>query len=374
MSFTDLIKKHRIVIKGIINVGAFEGREIEEYFALGIPEILIFEPSAKHKDIEGKYRGRLVVKGIALGDYEGSQNMVVTGGNGSGNSFYQPKVNGTVINMGAESIKVSTLQRLRVDRGKYNFISIDTNGSELIILKGAIDFLTTFNGIYIALNNSERYNGAPAEYEISNFLKPYHFELVETVLQDGVKYGLFVSRGIPMYSEPVKNNVITNATLPFQAGAGKEIALPKSPYIKNEYLLELNDNVVTVPARFRERYHSDEPILEEVYFTNFKKENEIPGMVYLPVMWTGFYSKWNEQENQMAFADLYNFIGGLDKSKKYYTICQLPTFPDELKKHAVNSMFIIHLPINTTAATMELIMTPVHRFNQIIQGFDEVKE
>jgi len=44
LSFTRMVNKYNMDIKGIIHIGAHHGQEIEEYIDNGVQDILMFEP------------------------------------------------------------------------------------------------------------------------------------------------------------------------------------------------------------------------------------------------------------------------------------------------------------------------------------------
>ena len=62
-------------------------------------------------------------------------------------------------------------------------------------------------------------------------------------------------------------------------------------------------------------------VFEEWYFKEFDINDRIEH-VYLPIFWTGYYVRANYGKNKQALKLLQNYIDGLDRGKKYYTIVQ----------------------------------------------------
>jgi hypothetical protein len=85
--------------------------------------------------------------------------------------------------------------------------------------------------------------------------------------------------------------------------------------------------ILDVPSKFQPKYHSSYPpysngqFMEEVLNDYFvKNKDKIQSdYVYLPIFWTPFYIMRNYGKD---IDDLLEWLGNLDKSKKYFTIVQ----------------------------------------------------
>lgn len=65
---------------------------------------------------------------------------------------------------------------------------------------------------------------------------------------------------------------------------------------------------------------NNKQVFEEWFFHNYQfNENE---RVYLPIFWTSYYVNHKYGKDMKALRNLQQFIDGLDRSKKYYTILQ----------------------------------------------------
>jgi hypothetical protein len=83
--------------------------------------------------------------------------------------------------------------------------------------------------------------------------------------------------------------------------------------------------MIDVPARFRERIRVEYPqnnkqIFEEWFYDHYTEKEG--NRIYLPVFWTSYYVNHNYGNDQRAKDDLQQFLNGLDKAKKYFTVLQ----------------------------------------------------
>ena len=92
---------------------------------------------------------------------------------GSGNSYYPQ--NYLSNRFKKKLMKTTTLDSLLKDNDhSFKFIKLDTQGSELDILEGGIDILSSANFVLVECMNSKlrKYNeGSPTEQEIINFMR-----------------------------------------------------------------------------------------------------------------------------------------------------------------------------------------------------------
>ena len=84
-------------------------------------------------------------------------------------------------------------------------------------------------------------------------------------------------------------------------------------------------NILNAPDKFMPRHNHIYPPhnnqIFENYFYDYCKNNYIESeRIYVPVLWTNFYIERNYGSADMS--DLQDFIDGLDKSKKYFTVLQ----------------------------------------------------
>jgi len=181
LDFKKIQKEHKLDIKGIIHIGAHYGQEYEFYKTLGVKDLLFFEPIPECYEITKKN-----VKGIvinkALGNFNGKAKMYISSNRGVSSSLLKPKLHKTqyrkiTFNKTIE-IEVARLDDILKDSKQYNFISIDVQGYELEVFKGAVNTLKNINYIMTEVNRAELYEGCVQVDELDNFLTD--FDRVET--------------------------------------------------------------------------------------------------------------------------------------------------------------------------------------------------
>lgn len=99
----------------------------------------------------------------------------------TGNSIYREKTHyfadDDII---VEKIKTITLNRLFGDR-TFDLIKIDTQGSEIDIIKGGIDLIKRAKGVLMEVSIEEFNTGGPLEPYVNNFMYAIGFEPVEII-------------------------------------------------------------------------------------------------------------------------------------------------------------------------------------------------
>lgn len=90
--------------------------------------------------------------------------------------------------------------------------------------------------------------------------------------------------------------------------------------------------VELVPVQYKIRHPFRYPIdnsidFERWYYESYRPEEE-RSRVYLPVLWTSYHCAHKFGKDLRAINDLQRYIDGLDRNKKYYTICQYDDGPD----------------------------------------------
>lgn len=178
-----IIKKYNLRINGIVHCGGHFAEEHSDYKRAGINKIAYIEASPKTFSILSNKIFDKDVKlfNVACADYEGYAEMYCeTANTGQSSSLLPP---GTHIKHypnikfdHREKVKVVRMDSLNL-KG-YNTLMCDTQGSELMVLKGAIETTKEFDYIYLEVNRENLYMGAPMVEEIDSFLKD--FTRVET--------------------------------------------------------------------------------------------------------------------------------------------------------------------------------------------------
>lgn len=193
-----LIKKYNLNIRGIIQVGSHWAEEYECFKDEGINFFVFIEPcKAAFEVIRKKIEPINLDKtnstfiscfNRAISNYEGTAIMnIETKNNGQSNSLLKPKKHlesyPDIVFNGEEEVKVSTLDSLDFDifgRGQTNMLVMDTQGTELSVLKGGIETLQFIDYIYTEINTDDVYENCCRVEEMDEFLILFGFKRVET--------------------------------------------------------------------------------------------------------------------------------------------------------------------------------------------------
>jgi len=211
LSFEDLVKKYQIKIKGIIHVGAHEGGETFNYVKSGIKDVILVEanPFRFNNLTESINTGRyvtwcspltykyfdpddaLILKNYKLYNYavsdknEGTITFNLSNYDGGTDSIF--KIN----DWGRDSswvpyqhiseieVPTITLDKLIEEKQKYNFLNMDVEGAELLVLNGATETLKHLDVLMLETQDKIRFEGSCTKQELIEFLKLHGFELKE---------------------------------------------------------------------------------------------------------------------------------------------------------------------------------------------------
>jgi FkbM family methyltransferase len=194
--FNELIKKHRLHIKGILHIGGHYGQEMALYEKENIKNVVFFEPVSKNfKVLAEKIGNKALLINTALGSHVGKASMFVeTVNNGQSSSVLEPHIHlkdyPNIVFEEKEEVEMNTLdnflkERSDVNIDNYNMINIDVQGYELEVFKGAKEALTKIDYIKSEINKDEVYKNCAKVWELDAFLKPYGFKRVETDFDGG---------------------------------------------------------------------------------------------------------------------------------------------------------------------------------------------
>lgn len=200
----ESLNKYGIKPKGIIVVGAHWVEEHDDFIKCGIERFVYIEPCkeafmecAKRLNLEdGFLQPNINVCGLtnkdniylfqcACGEKESLEPMYVSHQNqGQSNSLLKPNLHleqhPEVIFDDAEVVKVVLLDSLIRDEDGYDFLYMDVQGAEGLVLKGAIETLKHICIIYTECNRGQTYAGNIEIGEMDIFLNEKGFERVET--------------------------------------------------------------------------------------------------------------------------------------------------------------------------------------------------
>ena len=178
-----LITTLELKIKGVVQVGAHTGQEIDKIKQIDKKiKFLAFEPNSKIFEIlKKKFRNDLSVKTInkALGSRVATSNFWEASNEGQSSSILKPKNHlnyaKDISFSETEKINIETLDMYLKYFDNYNFLIVDTQGYELEVLKGAMSTLKFFDYIYIEVNKDEVYENCALFSDINKFLINQNF-------------------------------------------------------------------------------------------------------------------------------------------------------------------------------------------------------
>jgi FkbM family methyltransferase len=178
-----LIEKYNLNISGVIHIGAHCGQEYKDYEAVGISNMILFEPCKK--TFEGLINNlpkseHIKAFNVALGNKSGEMEMFTeTANHGLSNSLLEPKEHlkqyPKIKFESKETVMMNRLDEVEYDRTLYNMINIDVQGYELEVFKGAKESLKHIRIIYSEINLIEMYKGCVLVSELDEFLKQFNF-------------------------------------------------------------------------------------------------------------------------------------------------------------------------------------------------------
>lgn len=187
LNFNFLKDKHNLNIKGVIHIGGHYGEEYELYKELNVP-ILFFEPLSNNFNIlkaKTQNDNDVISYQCALGNENKMISMYVeTANQGQSSSILKPKKHldqyPHITFDFTEEVNMFRLDDIDLDLLKYNFISIDVQGYELEVFKGAFNTLKNIDYIISEVNRDEVYEKCPHIDELDSYLNQFNFRRVET--------------------------------------------------------------------------------------------------------------------------------------------------------------------------------------------------
>lgn len=179
----------------IIDIGAADGRTAA--YLSGTfkhAKIIAIEPIAKMCKIAMKNNVKnpnVSFRNLALSNSGGEAEINITA-NFFSSSLHpfndvemglQPKTQQEKYKViGKQKVSTSTLDHETADLSEILLIKIDTQGSEMNILKSGIETLKKTNLLLIEMNNHSLYNNGCQYYEVDEFLRENNFKLIDIIV------------------------------------------------------------------------------------------------------------------------------------------------------------------------------------------------
>jgi FkbM family methyltransferase len=172
---------HGIKPRGVIHVGAHHGAELEGYLQMGFERVLFIEANPalipRLKEKADAYSGKVFVANAAAMDADGlvMLNLASMDQSSSVLALYRHKeIYPTIKEAGQVEVPARRLDTLLVEIGlnpaDFNFLNIDVQGAELMVLRGAVQLLGNIQAINTEINLAELYRGGALLGELESFL------------------------------------------------------------------------------------------------------------------------------------------------------------------------------------------------------------
>ncbi|MBE9121947.1 FkbM family methyltransferase [Tychonema sp. LEGE 07199] len=190
LDLQQLCVKHSVVPRGVIHIGAHEGKEIARYQSMGVQRILLIEANpVVFERLKTNIAGFLNVHAVncAISNINGTSTLYVTSLDQSSSILplkehqkIYPQIK-EVERVVVESRNLDTLlEELQVNPADFNILNIDIQGAELLAFQGATNVLKHIEAINTEVNYEELYEGCALIDEIDEFLEICGFDRVAT--------------------------------------------------------------------------------------------------------------------------------------------------------------------------------------------------
>jgi FkbM family methyltransferase len=182
----DFFLRH---ISGVVHVGAHAGQECDRYSEHGL-KVLWIEPNPRIFQTLTKairnYAGQTALSYLVADVDNKDCSLHISSNNGASSSIFEfgghKEIWPEVTFMEEIPLKTITLSsmvaREKVDMSRYDALVMDTQGSELLVLKGAADLLSQFKFIKTEAADFEVYKGCCTVKDLDAFLDERGFERV----------------------------------------------------------------------------------------------------------------------------------------------------------------------------------------------------
>ena len=185
MKIEKLCHEFDIKVKGVIQVGAATGQEVNEFLSLTPSKMILVEALPQvARILEKKVEeySHIKVVNCAITNFNGQANYTVTS-NFSSSSLLSlklhKKIHPKVRKVDEILVECKTLDLLLKElcesASDYNLLYIDAQGAEGFILQGAKNLLKYITAIYTEVNYKEMYEGCILEPKLSKFLEDKGF-------------------------------------------------------------------------------------------------------------------------------------------------------------------------------------------------------
>lgn len=192
MDLRELIDEFHLRIKGVIHIGAHEAEEYDVYIENGIsPENQCWIEALpdKVRSIRERFPDLCVINAVLSNVKDASVIFHVT--NNFQSSSILPLKDHLIEHphihvVDTITMKTDTLSHVfeeyGLERTRYNFMNIDVQGAELLVLQGMDDLINGIDYIYTEVNERELYEGCVLLDTLDAFLHSKGFSRVKMIM------------------------------------------------------------------------------------------------------------------------------------------------------------------------------------------------
>ena len=185
----EILEKYSTTL--VIDVGANRGQWVKRLRNIDYPgKVISFEPSHAFQDLMSNASEDSLweVRNLALGNFEGTMDLYVSSNSQLSSSLLPPNQitnHRPDISFGiSEPVPVSTLDRQLESNEEAFYLKIDTQGSEMDVLRGAENVLNQCIAIEFESAIKPMYTGETLHYELANWLVKKGFVAKQIVITD----------------------------------------------------------------------------------------------------------------------------------------------------------------------------------------------
>jgi len=187
-SLEELSKKYNMKINGILHIGAHLMEELDVYNKMGIENILWIEGNAEIANNAKKLHPNQKIYTLLISDVDDKEVDFIITNNGQSSSILELDTHKIqhpeIIEIYRYKKRTKTIKTLyteeKINSIEYNFLNVDVQGAELLVLKGMGDILNHYKYLYLEVNIQHLYENCPLIDEIDVYVAKFGFIRKET--------------------------------------------------------------------------------------------------------------------------------------------------------------------------------------------------
>ena len=188
LDFSNLCQQHNITPRGIISIGAYDGKTLKRLNLPNTLKTLLIDanPSAVERLQENfADRPNIQVVQAAIANHNDTVTLHLTSLESSSSilpwqqySKIYPNIKETQqLTLPSRTLD-TLLEELHLSITDFNILILDIQGAELLALEGATQLLNTLDAIYTTVYYQELFKGGALAEQVDQFLTDYQFQCV----------------------------------------------------------------------------------------------------------------------------------------------------------------------------------------------------